>query len=621
MAFPIRHRLANVLIDAGLVALAWYAAFFFRFEELPVWAEKIRDEGLWRVVLIKVVVFIALGLYSRWWRYVSLRDLFHVVRACVAASVLVVLALELFPDVDALPRGVIAFDFVFTLLALIAARALARTIFERPRPGFLLPTGREVLVIGAGEAGQLVVREMLKKRALGYSPTRLLDDDPRKQGMRLEGVRVEGKTTDLDEILESSPPDEVVIAMPGAEPGVRQRIVDVCRRRGVPVKTVPGVNELLDGDLDLLERLRAVQVEDVLGRAPVQLDLAAIGGYLTGRTVLVTGAGGSIGSELCRQIGRLSPHRLVLVDHAEDNLFEVERSLHERGMTGGVPIIADVKDTRRMAAILEQHAPTVLFHAAAYKHVPMMESNPAEAIRNNSLATRDLAELARDAGIERFVLISTDKAVDPSTIMGSSKALCESVMEAAAQAGNGTRFIAVRFGNVLGSSGSVIPIFQRQIAAGGPVTVTDPRMTRYFMTIPEAAQLVVQAGGVGQTGDVFVLDMGDPVRIVDLAHDMIRLSGKEPDVDNGIRVQIVGVRPGEKLDEKLFADDEHVEITHHNKLRRARRGPIDGAWLSSRLAQIDLLLASGRDEEAVELALDTAQAPVRGRLGQPARDE
>jgi FlaA1/EpsC-like NDP-sugar epimerase len=395
----------------------------------------------------------------------------------------------------------------------------------------------------------------------------------------------------------------------------------VCRRRGVPVKTVPGVNELLDGDLDLLERLRAVQVEDVLGRAPVQLDLAAIGGYLTGRTVLVTGAGGSIGSELCRQIGRLSPHRLVLVDHAEDNLFEVERSLHERGMTGVVPIIADVKDTRRMAAILEQHAPTVLFHAAAYKHVPMMESNPAEAIRNNSLATRDLAELARDAGIERFVLISTDKAVDPSTIMGSSKALCESVMEAAAQAGNGTRFIAVRFGNVLGSSGSVIPIFQRQIAAGGPVTVTDPRMTRYFMTIPEAAQLVVQAGGVGQTGDVFVLDMGDPVRIVDLAHDMIRLSGKEPDVDNGIRVQIVGIRPGEKLDEKLFADDEHVEITHHSKLRRARRGPIDGAWLSSRLAQIDLLLASGRDDEAVELALDTAQAPVRGRLGQPARDE
>ena len=300
---PIRHRLANVLIDAGLVALAWYAAFFFRFEELPVWAEKIRDEGLWRVVLIKVVVFIALGLYSALValrlaaRPVPRRPRLHRgerARWCSRWSCS--------PDVDALPRGVIAFDFVFTLLALIAARALARTIFERPRPGFLLPTGREVLVVGAGEAGQLVVREMLKKRALGYSPTRLLDDDPRKQGMRLEGVRVEGKTTDLDEILESSPPDEVVIAMPGAEPGVRQRIVDVCRRRGVPVKTVPGVNELLDGDLDLLERLRAVQVEDVLGRAPVQLDLAAIGGYLTGRTVLVTGAGGSIGSELCRQI-------------------------------------------------------------------------------------------------------------------------------------------------------------------------------------------------------------------------------------------------------------------------------------------------------------------------------
>jgi FlaA1/EpsC-like NDP-sugar epimerase len=334
--------------------------------------------------------------------------------------------------------------------------------------------------------------------------------------------------------------------------------------------------------------------------------------------VLVTGAGGSIGSELCRQIARLAPHRLVLVDHAEDNLFEVERSLAERGTPGVVPLIADVKDTRRMTAILEEHAPTVLFHAAAYKHVPMMEANPAEAIRNNALATRDLAELARDAGVERFVLISTDKAVDPSTVMGASKALCEWVMEAAAQAGGATRFIAVRFGNVLGSSGSVIPIFQRQITAGGPVTVTHENMKRYFMTIPEASQLVVQAGGVGQSGDVFVLDMGEPVRILDLAKDMIRLSGKEPDHD--IQVQIVGIRPGEKLDERLFADDEHVEVTHHSKLRRARRGPIDAGWLSANLAQVDLLLASGREREAVELALDMAHAPVRGRLGQPARD-
>jgi FlaA1/EpsC-like NDP-sugar epimerase len=282
-------------------------------------------------------------------------------------------------------------------------------------------------------------------------------------------------------------------------------------------------------------------------------------------------------------------------------------------------VIADVKDTRRMAAVLAEYQPSVLFHAAAYKHVPMMESNPAEAIRNNSLATRDLAELARDAAVERFVLISTDKAVDPSTVMGASKALCEWVVEAAAQAGGDSRFIAVRFGNVLGSSGSVIPIFQRQIAAGGPVTVTDDRMERYFMTIPEAAQLVVQAGGVGQSGDIFVLDMGAPVRIVDLARDMIRLSGREPDMPGGIDVKIVGVRPGEKLTERLFADDEHVEVTHHSKLQRARRGPIDASWLSAGLAQVDLLLASGREREAVELALELTAAPVRGRLGQPQR--
>jgi FlaA1/EpsC-like NDP-sugar epimerase len=333
---------------------------------------------------------------------------------------------------------------------------------------------------------------------------------------------------------------------------------------------------------------------------------------------MVTGAGGSIGSELCRQIARLAPHRLVLVDHAEDNLFEVERSLAERGTPGVVPLIADVKDTRRMAAILEEHQPSVLFHAAAYKHVPMMEANPAEAVRNNALATRDLAELARDHHVERFVLISTDKAVDPSTVMGASKALCEWVVEAAAQVASDTRFIAVRFGNVLGSSGSVIPIFRRQISAGGPVTVTHEHMKRYFMTIPEASQLVVQAGGVGQSGDVFVLDMGEPVRILDLARDMIRLSGKEPDQD--IQVQIVGIRPGEKLDEQLFADDEHVEVTHHSKLRRARRGPIDASWLSANLAQVDLLLATGRDREAVELALDMTHAPVRGRLGQAARE-
>jgi FlaA1/EpsC-like NDP-sugar epimerase len=352
-----------------------------------------------------------------------------------------------------------------------------------------------------------------------------------------------------------------------------------------------------------------VEVEDILGRQPVNLDLPAIGGYLTGQSVLVTGAGGSIGSELVRQISRLAPARLTLVDHAEDNLFEIDQWLREQGVASVTARIADVKDAEGMRRILAEAAPGVVFHAAAYKHVPLMEANPFSALRNNALATRSLAELAAAQGVERFVLVSTDKAVISETAMGASKALCEYVVEAEAQRFPSTRFIAVRFGNVLASSGSVIPTFRRQILEGGPVTVTDPEMTRFFMTIPEAVQLIVQAGGVGRSGDVFVLDMGEPVRIWDLAHDMVRLMGREPGKD--VEIAVIGRRPGEQLHERLFSDDEAVERTHHEKLMRARRGRIDAAWLSDRLDAIEEALAAGRDHEALRLYFDAAQSPRR----------
>jgi FlaA1/EpsC-like NDP-sugar epimerase len=441
------------------------------------------------------------------------------------------------------------------------------------------------------------------------TPIRLCDDDPRKQGMRLHGVKVDGTTHDLAAILKASPPDEVVIAMPGADGTARQRVVDACRRAGVPVKTLPGLYDLLDGDPTLLRRLREVQVEDILGRQPVNLDLASMGGYLAGQSVLVTGAGGSIGSELVRQISRLSPAQLTLVDHAEDNLFQIDQWLREHEIPNVRSCVADVKDVDRMRKIIAEAQPDVIFHAAAYKHVPLMESNPFSALRNNVLATRALAGLAADAGVERFVLVSTDKAVISETAMGASKALCEYVVEAEAQERPGTRFMAVRFGNVLGSSGSVIPTFRRQILDGGPVTVTDPEMTRFFMTIPEAVQLIVQAGGVGQSGDIFVLDMGDPVRIMDLAQDMIRLMGREPGKD--IEISVIGRRPGEVLHERLFADDESVERTHHDKLMRARRGRIDAAWLAERLDEIDVALLRGADEEALELFFTAAKSPLR----------
>ena len=608
MRFPSWHRLGHLAADAAVAAAAWWLAFQLRFDVVPIWANTLFWATLPWIVVLTVAVFVLNGLYTRWWRYVSLRDVRLLLRASLIAVVVVALYANLFPPVAATPpRGVLVIYFLLLLLGTVGVRAIARTILEGR--GTLFPRGREVLVVGAGDAGSVIVREMLANRSLRMTPIRLCDDDPRKQGMRLHGVKVDGTTHDLAAILKASPPDEVVIAMPGADGTARQRVVDACRRAGVPVKTLPGLYDLLDGDPNLLQRLREVRVEDILGRQPVNLDLASMGGYLAGQSVVVTGAGGSIGSELVRQISRLSPARLTLIDHAEDNLFEIDQWLREHGIANIVSCVADVKDSDRMRKIFAEAKPSVIFHAAAYKHVPLMEANPFSALRNNVIATRALAEIAANAGVERFVLVSTDKAVISETAMGASKALCEYVVEAQAQQHHDTRFMAVRFGNVLGSSGSVIPTFRRQIDEGGPVTVTDPEMTRFFMTIPEAVQLIVQAGGVGQSGDVFVLDMGDPVKIWDLAHDMIRLMGREPGKD--IEVVVIGRRPGEQLHERLFSDDESVERTHHDKLMRARRGRIDAAWLSERLDAIELALDRGADEEALRLYFDAAQSPLR----------
>jgi FlaA1/EpsC-like NDP-sugar epimerase len=446
---------------------------------------------------------------------------------------------------------------------------------------------------------------------LGYAPIGLVDDDPRKRNLRLHGIRVLGTTADLARILEDSRPDEVIIAIPSAAGGTRQRIVNDCREAKVPVKTLPSVYELISGDLNLARQLREVQVEDVLGREPVELDLASIASYLERETVLVTGAGGSIGAELCRQIARLGPDRMILVDHAENNLFEIDRELvNEREFRAVVPVLADVKSRTKLRQVFERYRPTVVFHASAYKHVPLMEANPLEAAGNNVLATRALVEVAQEQGAKVFVLVSTDKAAEPTNVLGQSKALCEWIVAAAARRpGCTTRFLAVRFGNVLASSGSVIPLFRRQIARGGPVTVTDPEMTRYFMTIPEAGQLIVQAGALGSGGDVFVLDMGEPVRILDLARNMIRLSGHEPDVD--VPNDIIGRRPGEKLHEVLWGPQERPEPTSHPKIMRCAAEPVDPAWLDDELAELERLVEDGdRDEVVARLAALLGGAPA-----------
>ena len=615
-----RHRLWQVATDAVLVSAAFYLAFALRFDfAIPPRYGHLLWSVFWFVIAIKLLTFLALGLYNKWWRYSGIRDLTHLIQATVVASVLALVAAELAAhfvqtpllnrqgvniSVYSLPRGVVALDFVLTLLLMGGARLLARIAWERPWRQELSRDRKKVLVVGAGDGGELVVREMLKTRMIRYQPVGFVDDDPRKRNLHIHGVRVVGTTRQLPQLVEEHAAEEVIIAIPSVRGTVVQEIVTLCKKANVAVKTLPGVYELIKGSVTI-EQLRDVQVEDILGRGEVTVDLADTSDLVRGRTIMVTGAGGSIGSELCRQIAAMNPRRLLLIDHAEDNLFTIHHELEtERHFKVAVPLVADVKNGDKLSVILEQHRPHVIFHAAAYKHVPMMEVNPREAFENNTFATLQLVQRAIEYGVERLVFISTDKAVDPETVMGTSKALGERIVETFAREQRITKLMSVRFGNVLGSSGSVVPIFKRQIAAGGPVTVTDERMTRYFMTIPEAVRLVLQAGAMGRGGEIFVLDMGQPVKIVDLAREMIRLSGLEPDRD--VAIEFTGIRPGEKLHERLFNDGEEVGITAHPKIHTATRTPIPFDLLARDLDRIRAAL----EDNDLEAALQATQLIV-----------
>ncbi|GIU93754.1 MAG: polysaccharide biosynthesis protein [Gaiellaceae bacterium] len=615
MRSPVnRHRLWQVAVDAGLVATAWVASWYVRFDgDWPRYYDRYLE---WDVVVLVVgltlPVFAVFGFYNRWWRYVSTRDMWGAVRGVLVAGVLVFLAFTVLDFHPAkVPRGVWVVFVLLLLAAVAGSRLLARTLIERPAAGAIVARGKEVIVVGAGDAAQLVLRELLRNPGLGYTPIGLVDDDPRKKNLRLHGVRVLGTTAELPELLRERRPDELLIAIPSASGEVRDRIVQMARAEKVPVKTLPSLPELIVGDYNLAGQIRPVEVEDVLGREPVEADLESIAGYLTGEVVLVTGAGGSIGSELCRQIARVGPTRLVLVDSSEPALFEIERELvDERGFHATAAVLGDAGNATKMRQIFDKYRPGVVFHAAAYKHVPLMEANPLEAVRNNTLVTRTVADVAVEYGAKRFVLISTDKAVNPKTVMGQSKALCEWIVEAwGHRPDTATRFCAVRFGNVLGSSGSVIPIFRRQIARGGPVTVTHPEMTRFFMTIPEAVQLVIQAGAIGGQGQVYVLDMGDPVRIVDLADTMIRLSGKEPGKD--IAIEFIGARPGEKLHEELWSEDESVSPSPYEAIMLVTRPPIDAGWLEEELDALAQLVEEGETLELIGRLNAIVAAPRR----------
>jgi FlaA1/EpsC-like NDP-sugar epimerase len=642
-AFPVhRHSLPQLVVDGLLVALAYFLAYRLRFDwhVRGRYGELFNATILW-VVPVYLLALAAFGLYQRLWTFVSQREYEAVVKGVVVATLVVVGTIALLHPVQTtphfrhgpgvstpvtLPASVIALFLLMTLTFLIGVRFLVHLIVEGRVRSFRVSKGaRDVLVVGGGDGGRLVVRELVRNPQLRLRPVGFVDDDPRKQGMKNEyGLKVLGTTTsdDLARILDEVEPDEVIIAIPSAPGTLRARVVTACRDRGIPVRTTPTVFELLkdgSGQLRVTGQLREVRVEDILGREPVRIELERVGAYLANEVVLVTGAGGSIGGELCRQIARVGPRRLVLVDHAEDNLFDIMRELEEyRHVRTAVPVLADCREEERMREVLAEHRPAVVFHAAAYKHVVMMELNPVEAIRNNALATRVVARIAGQMGVSTFVLVSTDKAVSPATVMGASKALAEWAVEAAAARHPRTCYATVRFGNVLASSGSVVPIFRRQIASGGPVTVTDERMSRYFMTIPEAVQLIIRAGSLSESsGEVFVLDMGEPVKITDLAETMIRLSGFEPGRD--IAIEIVGARPGEKIHEDLFNPYERMQPTPAQKIMRAEHEPLDPEWVEQTFEKINLLVLEGDAAVLAHHVAMLARARTTGPSGQDAR--
>jgi FlaA1/EpsC-like NDP-sugar epimerase len=586
------------LSDLVGVALAWWLAYLVRFN-FDVQAEFMPAclVGLGVAVIVQGGILRAFGLYRGVWVFASLPDLLRITRAVAVAAVVtplvVVVAVRYNPGV---PRLVLLLQPLLLAIYAGGTRALYRTWKEFHLYGALRALGQPVIVLGGGDAAMSLVREL--SRSAEWRVVGLLDDSSARQGREVYGCKVIGRIADLERLAQELKVRHAIIAMPGERHQVRRSVASACVRAGVKAMIVPALDDVMTGRVKFSE-VRQVDVEDLLGRDPVRIDDVEVREYLRGKAVMVTGAGGSIGSELCRQIARFEPSVLVCFDVSEFGLYRLteEFGLHFQNVQL-VALAGDVKDAIRVDEVIARYRPHVIFHAAAYKHVPLMEDDNAwQAVRNNVLGTWQVARSAVAYGVSRFVLVSTDKAVNPTNVMGATKRLAERVCQALASRGK-TQFEIVRFGNVLGSAGSVIPKFQEQIAAGGPVTVTHPEITRFFMSIPEAAQLVLQAGSMGQGGEIFVMDMGEPVRIAELARDMIRLSGRS---EEEVRVVFTGLRPGEKLYEEVLADSEHTRATHHPKLRIARAQSVDDGWLDALLLWLRQRRAVGASEVRGEL--------------------
>jgi FlaA1/EpsC-like NDP-sugar epimerase len=595
-----------ILYDILVAAFAWLGAYWLRFNlAMPSEFQAAALSTMAWVVPLQAVVFWRFGLYRGIWRFASLPDLKRIVLAVGVAALLIPLVLILFRVNTALPRSVLILDPLLLIILMGGSRLAYRAWKEHRLASVLHPDSRPVLVAGAGSAADFLLRELARNPA-GFHVVGLLDDSRDKQGRLVQGIPVLGALADVADWAKRMDVDDIVLALPSAAHEVRKRITQRCTEVGLNVLTVPSLEDLVAGRVSD-SSLRRIELDDLLGRDPVQLDDSGLHTLLTGQVVMVTGAGGSIGAELCRQIARFAPGKLVLFEQSELALYAMEQELAQRFTNLAIaPVIGDVKDTVWVNQVMADYRPAVVFHAAAYKHVPMMENRNAwEAVRNNVLGTQVVAMAAQAHGVGKFVLISTDKAVNPTNVMGATKRLAEMACQAMQQRQpdqqpGGTRFVSVRFGNVLGSSGSVIPKFQKQIESGGPVTVTHPEITRYFMSISEAAQLVLQAGLMGEGGEIFVLDMGEPVKIVELARLMIRLSGADED---RIHITYTGLRPGEKLFEELLNDDESTLPTPHPKLRVAKARAGDAAWYAECMAW--LADAGLQDEVTVKRKLKT----------------
>jgi FlaA1/EpsC-like NDP-sugar epimerase len=620
------NKSLQIVLDAGVLSAAYWLAFLFRFEfRLPsAWLTVVLITWPY-IVALQYGALLALGVPSLSWRYVGIRDALRILGALAVATGVFVIVRIGFRDVGEhldfllIPLGVLGMNFILAVGGLVGLRATRRLYGESQERQRRDSGGQRhrVLLIGAGQAGVLVAREISSRPDLGLDPVGFLDDDIHKQGTRISGLAVLGTTAQLAAIAAKKRVHRVLITIANAPGHQIRRITMACHAAGLDTKIIPGIYEIV-GDRVNLSRIRQVAIEDLLGRAPVQLDEVSVSSSVQGKVAMVTGAGGSIGSELCRQLCRFSPSRLLLVERAENALFEIHRELLAAFPEVTIePVVADVCDQPRMEQLFARFSPAVVFHAAAHKHVPMMEWNPGEAVKNNVLGTRTVAQLADRHRVAQFVLVSTDKAVNPTSTMGATKRCAEIYVQALSQRSS-TRFVTVRFGNVLGSAGSVIPIFKEQIARGGPVTITHPDMRRYFMTISEAAQLVVQAGAMGHGGEIFILDMGQPVKIVDLARDLITLSGFRPDDD--IEIAFTGIRPGEKLFEELSTDNEHAEKTKHPKIFIGRIRAHQWEQVERDLAPL-AELANSRDENSIRRALAAIVPEYQPEASPPAMTE